>query len=850
MLTSLRCGIHQKLILSALLTSVIALVLAFAVFASATVITTRAAASAKMDAVAAVLMTGLPSGVRIVEAQQDATGFWTLQLRRAYPAVGERPLVLETDLSPMWTGLVDLLLICAGLTLAALAAAVLIAARLHRSITTPLAELNRAARQFCASEDYSLRIAHQRRDELGDLIDSFNTMLDHAQQRSTALALHRSDLERQVGTRTQQLEKAKNAAEAASRAKSGFLATISHEIRTPMNGVLGMADMLLATPLEESQRRYATMLRRSGEHLMVIINDILDFSKIEAGKLTVDYIPFNLADLLDEVDHIFAAQASAKGLDLHLDIHPGLPIALQGDPNRLRQVLANLLGNAIKFTDRGAISLHVRLEHEDSQCARLRFTVEDTGIGVSHEARERIFEAFSQADSSTTRKYGGTGLGLAIARELVELMAGEIGIEPARLDGSAFWFTVVADKQRDDALPGLDAKRILLVDPDPIRREQIKGVLAIAGADVEPVDGAEDALRAIGRAAAAETPFHAVVVEMNLHHTSGIALCATLRRKATRLVLLTDVSAAADRRQCQQAGVSCQLAAPIRPADLLLALVCPTHTAIAKAPVAAPVAPELTSASRPCVLLAEDNPVNVEVAGAMLASLGLDVLHAANGEQACNIALTRKVDVILMDCQMPVMDGFAATAELRRHSHLGKLPIIAVTANALQGDRDSCLAAGMDDYLSKPFAVQELAAVVGRWLALPRGDAAAPEAVRQADDPISHQALDNIRALSSERGSALVRKVVSAYVDDAPLQLNTLRLAIAGQDPAELRRVAHSLKSASANVGALALAQMCKQMEHLGRAEQIDGASGILTDIEQEFHAVRRSLHVILDKEA
>jgi CheY-like chemotaxis protein/HPt (histidine-containing phosphotransfer) domain-containing protein len=245
------------------------------------------------------------------------------------------------------------------------------------------------------------------------------------------------------------------------------------------------------------------------------------------------------------------------------------------------------------------------------------------------------------------------------------------------------------------------------------------------------------------------------------------------------------------------------------------------------------------------VLLAEDNPVNVEVASAMLASLGLDVLHAAHGGEACGLALSRPVDLVLMDCQMPVMDGFAATAELRRHAQLRKLPIIAVTANALQGDRDACLAAGMDDYLSKPFALQELAATLGRWLALPQERPAG-----QCNDPISRQALDNIRALSGERGAALVRKVVSAYVDDAPLQLDTLRQAIAGQDPAVLRRAAHSLKSASANVGALTLAQMCKQMEHLGRAEQIDGASGILTDMEQEFHAVRRSLHVILEKEA
>ncbi|MBW8902198.1 MAG: HAMP domain-containing protein, partial [Massilia sp.] len=389
-------------------------------------------------------------------------------------------VMIEADLSTMWLDICKSLAVIAAAMGGSLTVALLLASRFKSSIADPVTKLINAAQRVSASQNYTLRIAHERTDELGTLIDSFNDMLAQIEGRGAALTHHRDELERQVSVRTEQLEKAKNAAEAASRAKSAFLATMSHEIRTPMNGVLGMTEMLLGTNLSDAQRKYTKLVKSSGEHLLVIINDILDFSKIEAGKLSVEYINFNLWDLLDDINSVYTPQAQAKGIALHFDIANNIPVAICGDPNRLRQIMANLLGNAIKFTDRGRILAKVQVTSEDKQAVALRFEVHDTGIGVSREARSRIFQAFSQADGSTTRKYGGTGLGLAISKQLVELMGGKIGVDNALTQGSIFWFTVSFDKRRVDpdepgfSLNTIEGLRILIVDEQQESREQLE----------------------------------------------------------------------------------------------------------------------------------------------------------------------------------------------------------------------------------------------------------------------------------------------------------------------------------------------------------------------------------------
>ena len=818
-------------------------------------------------------------------------------------------VMIEADSLPMWIDIVASLSVIGLAMGASLLVSLGLAGSLKRSIVEPVACLIQAAQKVSASQNYGLRVPHQRRDELGTLIDSFNTMLAQIEDRGAALLHHRDELKRQVGVRTEQLEKAKNAAEAASRAKSGFLATMSHEIRTPMNGVLGMTEMLLATELSEAQRNYTTLVKRSGEHLLVIINDILDFSKIEAGKLTIEYINFNLWDLLDDIHNVYTPQAANKGLGFDFDIANDIPVAICGDPNRLRQILANLLGNAIKFTENGRIMARVRVAGEDAQKVELRFEVHDTGIGISREARARIFDAFSQADDSTTRKFGGTGLGLAISKQLVELMKGAIGVENAQQRGSIFWFTLAFDKRRvDPDAPGhqahtLGGLRVLVVEEQDASRDDLVHQLEAWSASCDGVASANTAFERLVGAARAGKPYDAALLDMELAQTSGLALAAAIRAeplaRGTHLILLSPERLAADPVQRREAGVAYQLVKPARAADLYACLA--VRAARLHGPAAASPAPASpVSAQAPAaraqtgprrarrVLLAEDNPVNVEVARAMLESLGLETQCARNGEEALSAVQEGGWDVVLMDCQMPVMDGFAATSEIRRHEReLGRartLPVIAITANALQGDREACLAAGMDDYLSKPFTQQQLAAVMRRWVALPPpGSAPAPglademalevapampapslpaaarpqaapapafAAPVEQPDAVNRSALDNIRSLSRDSGDALVHKVVTAYMGDTPRHLHALRQALGGLDAESVRRVAHSLKSSSANIGAARLATLCRELEQLGRAGSVDGAAPLLYDMEREFVSVRQSLHALLEKES
>ncbi|MFC5459207.1 response regulator [Massilia niabensis] len=823
----------------------------------------------------------------LAAANLAGSRLWSPRMRLYLPVMGGQSqvgvLVIEADLLPMWRDIRESVGVAGAAMCVSLLVAMVLARRFTHSIADPVTKLIEAARKVSESQNYTLRVAHQRTDELGMLIDSFNDMLAQIEGRGAALTLHRDELERQVSVRTEQLERAKNAAEAASRAKSAFLATMSHEIRTPMNGVLGMTEMLLGTSLSETQRNYTRLAKRSGEHLLVIINDILDFSKIEAGKLTIEYINFNLWDLLDDIHTVYTPQAQNKGIALDFDIANDIPVAICGDPNRLRQIMANLLGNAIKFTEQGRIEARVRVATEDSQAVMLRFEVIDTGIGISREARSRLFEAFSQADDSTTRKFGGTGLGLAISKQLVELMGGAIGVDNGARQGSVFWFTVSFDKRRVDPdapseqLHTLEGIRVLVVDENETSRVGLERHLAAWNVACEGAVSALDAVTRLRSAAGAGRPFDAAVIDMELTQSSGLLLATTIKAdpltRPTRLILLSPERLAADPVQRREAGVAYQLIEPARAADLFACL--GTRPRGVTAPAAQFLPPPAQDgnarsgqpgAGKPRVrrvLLAEDNPVNVEVAKAMLESLGLQAHVAQNGFEALEAVRSNNFEAVLMDCQMPVMDGFAATAAIRHEeTEAGRartLPVIAITANALQGDREACLAAGMDDYLSKPFTQAELAAVVGRWMALPLSasvhhDEAPPtlpaetrEVIQR--DVINAGALEKIRALSQLGGDALVQKVIAAYVGDTPRQLQALHRAVDGQDADTVRRVAHSLKSASANVGADTLARLCKDLEHLGRSASVIGAADLLSDMEQEFQAVQHSLNAMLEKE-
>jgi signal transduction histidine kinase/DNA-binding response OmpR family regulator len=654
-------------------------------------------------------------------------------------------------------------------------------------------------------------------------------------------------------------EQARYDAFAAAQSKVDFLANMSHEMRTPMNGVIGMTSLLSETNLNKEQLEYVKTIQKSGETLVGVINDVLDFSKMESGKFQIESVDFDLRETLEDIIQLLATSAHEKGLELIFAMPPNVPVKVSGDPARLRQILINLVGNAIKFTKSGTVVLRISVDEESSGKVPIRFDVIDSGIGIPKESLENIFESFSQAETSTTRRFGGTGLGLTISKALVELMGGSIGVQSTEGVGSTFWVSIRFKINNSPAKKDypewcdygeLKSKRVLSIDDNATNREVISQYLKSWGLNGDSAESGKKGLGMLRDAAKSGRPYDLLLLDMQMPELDGMGVLSEIRKESgfgedLRIIFLTSTGFEL-REKALAAGADDYLLKPIRQSALFDKMVSNLFGRC-ELPVDFDAVVREGRAAKPVssrILIVEDNPINQKVIAAMVKGAGYLFDIVGDGAAAVKAVEQGRYALVLMDCQMPIMDGYDATREIRRKETNGKrIPIIAVTAHALEGDREKVLEAGMDDYIAKPVKKDVLESLLSQYVESGTADLESEKEPASKSSsssaPLDEEVLAELRELQEEGEPDILEELSSIYIEDARKSLDRMRAAAKAGDTAALAKAAHRLKGGSCNIGAKILGDLCQELEDLGNAGKVSDAGECIDKVECEFDRVQ-----------